>query len=103
MQPPNQQCPLCLSTKATLFHTSRQKNLERDYFHCDTCDLVFVPPSSTSTSTPRVTGTSPTTTTQTTPTTAASSPDSGTSFAHACQKERAASTTAPAPAQHSPP
>ena len=44
MQPPNQQCPLCLSTKATLLHTSRQKNLERDYFHCDTCDLVFVPP-----------------------------------------------------------
>ena len=43
MQPPNQQCPLCLSTKATLFHTSRQKNLERDYLHCDTCDLVFVP------------------------------------------------------------
>ena len=37
-------CPLCLSTGATLFHTSTLKNLERDYLHCNTCDLVFVPP-----------------------------------------------------------
>ena len=38
------QCPLCLSHGASHFFTSRQKNLERDYLHCDTCDLVFVPP-----------------------------------------------------------
>lgn len=44
MQPDVHSCPLCLSTGASLFFTSRQKNLERDYFHCDTCDLVFVPP-----------------------------------------------------------
>ena len=43
MQPSNHTCPLCLSTGAALFHTSRQKNLERDYFHCETCDLFFVP------------------------------------------------------------
>ncbi len=43
MQTAAHSCPLCLSTGATLFHTSRQKNLERDYFHCGTCDLVFVP------------------------------------------------------------
>ena len=40
---PNHTCPLCLSAGAALFFTSRQKNLERDYFHCKTCDLVFVP------------------------------------------------------------
>ena len=44
MSPSNRQCPLCLSEGATLFFTSRQKNLERDYYHCETCDLVFVPP-----------------------------------------------------------
>ncbi len=44
MQPAVHSCPLCLSTQASLFFTSRQKNLERDYFHCDACDLVFVPP-----------------------------------------------------------
>lgn len=44
MSPSVLQCPLCLSTGATLFFRSTQKNLERDYFHCDTCDLVFVPP-----------------------------------------------------------
>ena len=43
MQPAIHTCPLCFSTGAALFHTSTQKNLERDYFHCDTCDLVFVP------------------------------------------------------------
>ena len=43
MSQPNRQCPLCLPEGATLFFTSRQKNLERDYFHCETCDLVFVP------------------------------------------------------------
>lgn len=26
-----------------LFFTSTQKNLEREYFHCGNCDLVFVP------------------------------------------------------------
>ncbi len=44
MQPAVHTCPLCLSTQTAHFHTSRQKNLERDYLHCDTCDLVFVPP-----------------------------------------------------------
>ena len=44
MSPSDRQCPLCLSEGATLFHTSLQKNLERDYSHCRTCDLVFVPP-----------------------------------------------------------
>lgn len=44
MQPAIHTCPLCLSTGATLFHISTQKNLERDYLHCNTCDLVFVPP-----------------------------------------------------------
>ena len=44
MKPANHTCPLCRSTQTTLFHTSTQKNLERDYRHCDTCDLVFVPP-----------------------------------------------------------
>ena len=43
MSESNRQCPLCLSEGASLFHTSHQKNLERDYFHCRTCDLVFVP------------------------------------------------------------
>ena len=43
MQPAVHTCPLCLSTGAALFHTSTQKNLERDYHHCDTCDLIFVP------------------------------------------------------------
>ena len=43
MQPAIHTCPLCLSTGASLFHTSTQKNLERDYHHCDTCDLIFVP------------------------------------------------------------
>ena len=36
-------CPLCLCEGATLFFTSRQKNLEREYFHCGACDLAFVP------------------------------------------------------------
>ena len=44
MQPTDPQCPLCLSAQTSLLYTSTQKNLERDYFHCDTCDLVFVPP-----------------------------------------------------------
>jgi hypothetical protein len=35
---------LCLSEETTLFFTSTQKNLERDYYHCEDCDLVFVPP-----------------------------------------------------------
>ena len=39
----NHTCPLCLCEGGTLFFTSRQKNLERDYFHCESCDLVFVP------------------------------------------------------------
>ena len=43
MSPSNHTCPLCLSEGASLFFTSHQKNLERDYFHCPTCDLVFVP------------------------------------------------------------
>ena len=43
MQSAVHSCPLCLSSGATLFFTSRQKNLERDYLHCGTCDLVFVP------------------------------------------------------------
>ena len=43
MSQPNPQCPLCLTTESSHFHTSRQKNLERDYFDCRNCDLVFVP------------------------------------------------------------
>ena len=37
-------CPLCTSNRTVLFFTSTQKNLERDYVHCERCDLVFVPP-----------------------------------------------------------
>ena len=44
MQPATHTCPLCLFTQTTHLFTSTQKNLERDYFHCDACDLVFVPP-----------------------------------------------------------
>ena len=44
MSQSERQCPLCLSTGAALFHTSTQKNLERDYHRCDVCDLIFVPP-----------------------------------------------------------
>ena len=44
MEPSGQTCPLCLCKGATLFYTSRQKNLERDYYSCGNCDLVFVPP-----------------------------------------------------------
>ena len=44
MQPSVHTCPLCLSTQTSLLFTSTQKNLERDYFHCETCNLVFVPP-----------------------------------------------------------
>ncbi len=43
MEPSGRTCPLCLSEGATLFYTSSQKNLERDYFSCGNCDLVFVP------------------------------------------------------------
>lgn len=43
MSTSDRQCPLCLCEEATLFFTSRQKNLEREYFHCGTCDLAFVP------------------------------------------------------------
>lgn len=44
MSPSDHQCPLCNSNGTSNFFTSRQKNLERDYHHCHTCDLVFVPP-----------------------------------------------------------
>lgn len=37
-------CPLCISSNTVLFFTSTQKNLERNYLLCNTCDLVFVPP-----------------------------------------------------------
>ena len=33
-------CPLCASTKTSLFHVDRH----RAYFVCDACTLVFVPP-----------------------------------------------------------
>ena len=36
-------CPLCASGGAALLFTSVRKNLDRDYVHCDACDLVFVP------------------------------------------------------------
>lgn len=36
-------CPLCGSPEPTLLHSSKQKNLLRDYFLCPMCDLVFVP------------------------------------------------------------
>ena len=83
MSPSNRHtCPLCLSEGASLFHTSQQKNLERDYFHCVTCDLVFVPAEFHLDAGRRArSDTSPTTTTPTTPTTAVSYRDSGTSFA----------------------
>ena len=44
MQPANHACPLCLASGASHLFASTQKKLERDYFHCETCDLVFVPP-----------------------------------------------------------
>ena len=44
MRPASHTCPLCISTGASLLFASRRKNLERDYIHCETCDLVFVPP-----------------------------------------------------------
>jgi len=36
-------CPLCDSLSVNLLHTSKRKNLERDYLLCAVCDLVFVP------------------------------------------------------------
>ena len=36
-------CPLCLSPDAAPFHISREKSMERDFFLCPRCDLVFVP------------------------------------------------------------
>ncbi|ACV25909.1 class I SAM-dependent methyltransferase [Kangiella koreensis] len=32
-------CPLCLNHQTSHFHTDKQ----RDYLHCEVCDLVFVP------------------------------------------------------------
>ena len=40
MSPP---CPLCESQSSSLFHESFQKNLQRKYWQCPDCDLVFVP------------------------------------------------------------
>ena len=36
-------CPLCFSPYAALLYSSRDKNMERDFFRCPKCDLVFVP------------------------------------------------------------
>ena len=36
-------CPLCLSYESRLLFVSKRKNLERSYFECDFCGLVFVP------------------------------------------------------------
>lgn len=36
-------CHLCPSNQASLFYRSVSKNLAREYFKCDSCQLVFVP------------------------------------------------------------
>ena len=79
------------------------KNLERDYLHCDTCDLVFVPAEfhlDADAARARYL-------------THDNDPDNADyrrflsrlwdELRPACPKERAASTTARAPAPHSPP
>ena len=39
----SQYCPLCLNNQTQLFYRSTRVNLERDYFSCDVCSLIFVP------------------------------------------------------------
>lgn len=39
----NNQCPLCRSDRTQIYFCSRSKNLFRDYFRCQLCDLIFVP------------------------------------------------------------
>ncbi len=36
-------CPLCLSLNSYLFYISTRKNLERKYYKCDVCFMIFVP------------------------------------------------------------
>ena len=36
-------CPLCLSHKVDMFHSSKQKKLQRNYLQCNICKLIFVP------------------------------------------------------------
>lgn len=36
-------CPLCYSIDTSLFFRSRLRNLDRDYFRCHSCLLIFVP------------------------------------------------------------
>ncbi len=36
-------CPLCLSDKVGMFHSSNQKKLQRIYLQCNICNLIFVP------------------------------------------------------------
>ena len=40
-EPENPTCPLCGGTRIAPYHRDRA----RDYLHCQTCSLVFVPPS----------------------------------------------------------
>ena len=40
---PNEICPLCLSDQVGIFHSSNQKKLQRNYFACSVCKLIFVP------------------------------------------------------------
>ena len=36
-------CPLCLNSDAHILYISKRKNLERNYYKCNLCFLVFVP------------------------------------------------------------
>lgn len=36
-------CPLCHSQETSLLHCGDQRSGFRDFLHCDSCDLVFVP------------------------------------------------------------
>ena len=39
----SERCPLCLSQSFYLIYISTRKNLERSYYKCELCFLVFVP------------------------------------------------------------
>lgn len=40
-----QSCPLCNKQTEQLFYQQRNRRLCRDFYRCEQCDLVFVPPS----------------------------------------------------------
>lgn len=39
----NETCPLCESLSTSLLHNGGKASAFREFLHCDTCDLVFVP------------------------------------------------------------